>query len=165
MTSSSPSLKPDVTLSLTLPSHNSPCQALKPEERGIKLIQLLLACANHASSGNLHRADACLSRISHLASVSGDSMQRLASRFASALAVRLVRRWPGLFKALNHSGPTRVEHDQARAVFAQAFPYLGFTYTIIIRTLIQAMSNERVIHVVDLGSGNQNYGSQFSGAL
>ncbi|KAK3011655.1 hypothetical protein RJ639_011329 [Escallonia herrerae] len=86
--------------------------------------------------------------------VSGDSMQRLAARFASALAVRLVRHWPGLFKALNHSGPKRVERDQAWAIFARAFPYLGFTYAIIIRTLIQAMSNERVIHVVDLGSGD-----------
>ncbi|KAA8547883.1 hypothetical protein F0562_004312 [Nyssa sinensis] len=153
--SSSPLTKPDVTLSLTLPSP-SPVEALKPEERGIKLIQLLLKCANHASSGNLHRADACLRQISQLASVSGDSMQRLASWFASALAVRLVKRWPGLYKALNHSGPASAELDQARSIFTRAFPYLGFAYAVITRSLIQTMSasSERVIHIIDLGSGD-----------
>ncbi|XP_059624586.1 scarecrow-like protein 3 [Cornus florida] len=153
MSSSSLSLKPDVTLSLTL-SSPAPLEALKPEERGIKLIQLLLACANHASSGNLHRADACLRQISQLASVSGDSMQRLATRFASALAVRLVKRWPGLYKALNHAGPADVELDRARSIFTRAFPYMGFAYAIITRTLIQAMSDERIVHIIDLGSGD-----------
>lgn len=154
MSSSPTSLKPDVTLSLTLSSPNSDHHTLKLEERGIKLIQLLLACANHASSGNLQRADACLRKISGLASVSGDSMQRLAARFAFALAVRLVRRWPGLYKALNHAGPTSVEMEKALSIYAQAFPYLGFTYAIITRVLLQSMSEERVIHVVDLGSGD-----------
>ncbi|KAL3526624.1 hypothetical protein ACH5RR_011280 [Cinchona calisaya] len=69
--------KPDVTLTL---GPSSPIQDLKPEERGIKLIQLLLTCANHASSGNLHHADACLQQISQLASITGDCMQRLAAR-------------------------------------------------------------------------------------
>lgn len=154
MSSSPTSLKPDVTLSLTLSSPNSDHHTLKLEERGIKLIQLLLACANHASSGNLQHADACLRKISGLASVSGDSMQRLAARFAFALAVRLVRRWPGLYKALNHAGPTSVEMEKALSIYAQAFPYLGFTYAIITRVLLQSMSEERVIHIVDLGSGD-----------
>ncbi|CAL5324925.1 unnamed protein product [Camellia sinensis] len=149
MTSSSPPTKPDVTLSLTLPSPTA-----QPEERGIKLIQLLLTCANHASSGNLHRADACLRQISQLASVSGNSMQRLAARFASALAVRLIKRWPGLYKALNNARPASPEVDRAWSIFTQAFPYLGFAYAIITRTLIHTMSEERVIHIVDLGLGD-----------
>ncbi|KAK9271979.1 hypothetical protein L1049_002348 [Liquidambar formosana] len=154
MSSSSPSLKPDVTLSLMLSSPPS-IEALKPEERGIRLIQLLLTCATHASSGNLHRADACLRQISQLASVSGDSMQRLATRFASALAVRLVKRWPGLYKALNHTQqPQPPELGRAGSIFARAFPYLSFAHAIIARTLFQAMSEERVIHIVDLGSGD-----------
>lgn len=154
MSSSPPSLKPDVTLSLTLSSPNSDYHTIKPEERGIKLIQLLLSCANHTSSGNLQHADECLHKISGLASVSGDSMQRLAARFASALAVRLVRRWTGLYKALNHVRLTSAEMDRARSIYAQAFPYLGFGYAIIARVLLQSMSQERVVHIVDLGSGD-----------
>ncbi|KAJ0042604.1 hypothetical protein Pint_18964 [Pistacia integerrima] len=147
------SSKPEVTLPLTL----SPCPApqestVKPEERGIRLIQLLLTCAKHASSGNLHRADECLRQISPLSSMTGDSMQRLAARFASALAIRLVKRWPGLYKALNHHQQPKQEQDQTRTLFSKAFPYLGFAYATITRTLHQLMTTERVIHIIDLGS-------------
>ncbi|KAL8044241.1 hypothetical protein ABFX02_08G034000 [Erythranthe guttata] len=132
MSSASPSQKPDVTLSLNLSSPSpSPNDGLKPQERSVELIQLLLTCANHASSGNLRHADTCLRRISELASVSGDSMQRLAARFASALAARLVKRWPGLYKALNNGG-------------------LGL-----------AMSGEQVIHIIDLGSGDPKLWAPF----
>ncbi|XVF71297.1 hypothetical protein PTKIN_Ptkin12aG0025600 [Pterospermum kingtungense] len=151
-----PSPKPEVTLSLTLSPSTTSHEALKPEERGIRLIQLLLTCAKHASSGNLHRADECLRQISPLASVSGDSMQRLSARFASALAIRLVKRWPGLYKALSYTQLPKQELDQAKPLFGRAFPYLGLSYAIIARTLIKAMMGERVVHLVDLGSGNEN---------
>ncbi|KAJ4833106.1 hypothetical protein Tsubulata_001091 [Turnera subulata] len=158
MNSLAPLSKPEVTLSLTL-SSTSPAshdhETLKPEERGIRLIQLLLNCANHASSGNLHRADSCLSEISGLASATGDSMQRLAAWFASALATRLVKRWPGLYKSLNHTQQAKVVHlDRARALFSKTFPYLRFAYTIIARTLLHTMAHEQIIHIVDLGSGD-----------
>jgi hypothetical protein len=160
MNSTSPSSKPDVNLSLTLKSSDPACRppchvdqaALKPEERGILLIQLLLTCAKHTASGNLHHADACLRQISPLASVSGDPMQRLAARFAYALATRLVKRWPGLYKALNHSQPS----NKPEVLLDRPFPCLAFAYAIIARTLVHAMSEERVIHIVDLGSGDPN---------
>ncbi|KAK3212372.1 hypothetical protein Dsin_017078 [Dipteronia sinensis] len=156
-----PLLKPDVTLSLALPPCPSPQpqEALKPEERGIHLIQLLLTCAKHASSSNLHRADDCLRQISKLASVTGDSMQRLSARFASALAVLLVKRWPGLYKALNQNNKywPKQEHDRARRLFYQSFPYLGFSYAIMAQTLFHLMTDERVIHVIDLGSGDPKF--------
>lgn len=149
--STSQLLKPDVTLSL---GPSSPTQDLKPEERGIKLIQLLITCANHASSRNLHHADACLQQISHLATITGDPIQRLATRFASALAVRLIKRWPGLYKAMKQTQYSIFDLDQARSMFAQTFPYLGFAYAVMNRVLIQAMSGECLLHIVDLGSGD-----------
>ncbi|KAJ8751771.1 hypothetical protein K2173_025953 [Erythroxylum novogranatense] len=146
--------KPDVTLSLTL-SHSSACaQSLKAEERGIRLIKLLLECANHASSGNLHRADASLREITQLSSVTGDSMQRLATRFSSALAIRIVKCRPGIYKALNQAHKPILEFEKARSLFVRTFPYLGFAYTIIARTLCHAMASEPAIHIVDLGSGD-----------
>lgn len=164
--------KPDVVLSLKLspPSTTSfsPSNALhiddnqlqttssltKPEERGIILIQLLFNCAKHAASGNLRHADSCLSQISQLASVDGDSMQRLAARFASALAVRLVKRWPGLHKALNRAHWSKLELGPAQHEYSPSFPCLGFANAIIARTLVHSMSHERAIHIVDLGSGD-----------
>ncbi|KAK6154991.1 hypothetical protein DH2020_009239 [Rehmannia glutinosa] len=157
MSSSSQSQKPDVTLSLSLPQSPTTNDGLRPQERSVKLIQLLLTCANHVSSGNLHHADTCLRQISELASVTGDSMQRLAARFAAALAARLVKRWPGLYKALNNGGlgPVSYDVDHGRSIFIRLFPCLGFAYAVINRTLVQALLGERVIHVIDLGSSDQ----------
>ncbi|KAL4581949.1 hypothetical protein LXL04_006483 [Taraxacum kok-saghyz] len=152
--SSPPSMKPDVTLSLTIPSANH-SHSFKPEERGVKLIKLLLTCANHASLGDLHHADTCLRRISQLASVTGDSIQRLASRFAAALAYRIIRRWPGIYKALDNSEPKILNIGWARhahSMFSKSFPYMALVYGIVTQTLTQAMSWDRVIHIIDLGS-------------
>ncbi|PWA48984.1 transcription factor GRAS [Artemisia annua] len=163
MNSSSTTMKPDVTLSLTLPSPDL-AHSFKPEERGVKLIKLLLTCAKHASSGDLHRADTCLHRISQLASVTGDSMQRLAARFATALANRIIRRWPGLYSALNHS--ERMSTDlgwarQAHSTFPKSFPFMSFAYAVLTQTLVHAMSWDRVIHIVDLGSGDPQLWASF----
>ncbi|KAK4417566.1 Scarecrow-like protein 3 [Sesamum alatum] len=162
---SSSSQKPDVTLSLSLPLSPTTNDGLNPQERGVKLIQLLLTCANHVSAGNLHHADACLCQISTLASITGDPMQRLSGRFASALAARLVKRWPGLYKALNNGGPASCDLDRARSVLSRAFPCLSFAYAIINRTLIQAVSGEREIHVIDLGPGDPKLWVPFIRAL
>lgn len=169
--SSIPSLsKPDVTLSLNLsppsttsfsPSATSlhddnqlqTTSLTKNEERGIVLIQLLFNCAKHAASGNLRHADSCLSQITQIASIDGDSMQRLSARFASALAVRLVKRWPGLHKALNQAQWPKPELGRAQLASSPSFPCLGFAYAIIARTLVHSLSHEGAIHVVDLGSG------------
>ncbi|XP_058081306.1 scarecrow-like protein 3 [Magnolia sinica] len=159
MDSSPPLLKKpssDVTLTLTLNSHPPP-ETLKPEDRGLRLIQLLLTCVAHASSGNLHRADTCLRHISHLSSVSGDSMQRLAAWFASSLAARLIKRWPGLYRALSRPHhPTGPTGPRAWLAFSRALPYLGFAHTIIQRTVLRAMSDEQVVHIIDIGSGDPN---------
>ncbi|KAL5582089.1 hypothetical protein UlMin_014531 [Ulmus minor] len=160
---SPPTLKPDadVTLSLTLPSTtpSSPLttdpqlKALKSEERGIFLIQNLFTCAKHAASGNLHHADACLNQIAQLSSINGDSIQRLSARFASALAVRLVKRWPGLYKALNRS-QTGPKPELNRATTPPFLPCFSFAYAIIARNLVHSMAHQDAIHIVDLGSGD-----------
>lgn len=148
MGSTSAAMKPDVALTLCI-SSSEHFEHINPEERGILLIQLLLKCAMHAASGNLHRADACLQQISQHASVAGDSTQRLAARFASALAVRLVKRWPGLYKALNRKPSWLPGADWEGHIFG---PHLRLAYTIIAKTLTRTMAEERVIHILDTGS-------------
>ncbi|KAK8928827.1 Scarecrow-like protein 3 [Platanthera zijinensis] len=74
---------------------------LKSEERGLFLIHLLLNCTNHVAAGNIDQANAFLEHISLLASPEGDTMQRIASYFTEALARRLLRSWPGLYRAIN----------------------------------------------------------------
>lgn len=84
-------------------------------------------------------------------------MQRLAAHFASALATRLVKRWPGLYKALNHQQQPKQQLDRARSLFSLAFPFLGYSYAVIARTLVQLAATEGVIHIIDLGSCDQNF--------
>ncbi|KAL8231445.1 hypothetical protein R6Q57_001223 [Mikania cordata] len=156
-------MKPDVTLSLTPPSSNL-SHSFNPEERSVKLIQLLLTCANHASSGNIQRVDNCLHRISQLASMTGDPMQRLAARFSAALANRIIRRWSGVYKALNHSqlstSPDLSWAREAHLISFKSFPYMAFSYVVLTRTLVQAMSWDRVIHIVDMGFGDPQLWAQ-----
>ena len=73
---------------------------LKSEERGLCLIQLLVACANQVAAGSVEKANIGLEQISHLASPDGDTMQRIAAYFTEALADRMLKGWPGLHKAL-----------------------------------------------------------------
>ncbi|KAJ0981947.1 hypothetical protein J5N97_010202 [Dioscorea zingiberensis] len=127
--------------------------ALKPEERGIRLIQLLLACAAHVSSGNLSRADACLHRISAMSSPSGDSLQRLSSILASSFAARLLRcRLPGLLSAVL---PPR--KPPSPLTFARALPYIPFTHAVTTRALLRAIAHERIVHIVDLGAAAHSF--------
>ncbi|KAI4320367.1 hypothetical protein MLD38_033858 [Melastoma candidum] len=158
-----PVVKPDVTLSLGLPQvalavgGDGRGDEDGPEDRGEAMIKLLMLCAMDVSSGNLHRADAYLRQITGLASVSGDPAQRLAAWFAKALAVRLLKRWPGLHKAINHyawSSELGSSSVPVQPIFTPCFPFLGLAYRIIVNNLLRVISMETVVHFVDLGSGD-----------
>ncbi|KAM0937935.1 putative transcription factor GRAS family [Dioscorea sansibarensis] len=146
-TSPTPSTSPEPAKLLQHHLSTNPT-SLKPEERGLRLIQLLLAGATHVSSGNLHRADACLHLVSAMSSPSGDSMQRLSSILASSLAARVLRRrLPGLLSAVL---PPRKPLNPL--TFTRALPYIPFTHTVTSAALLRAIAHERIVHVVDLSA-------------
>lgn len=126
---------------------------LKSEERGLCLIHLLLTCAKHVTSGNFDHANLALDQISHLASPEGDTMQRIASYFSEALANRILKSWPGLYKAL-HSTKISIGNDSilSRKTFFDRFPYLKLAFVIANQTIIEAMEGEKMVHVVDLNA-------------
>ncbi|VVB00657.1 unnamed protein product [Arabis nemorensis] len=147
------------TMSLTRPTliaSTSPFHCLKdlkPEERGLYLIHLLLTCANHVASGSLQNANSALEQLTHLASPDGDTMQRIAAYFTEALANRILKSWPGLYKALNAT-QTRTnnvsEEIHVRRLFFDMFPILKVSYLITNRAIIEAMEGEKMVHVIDL---------------
>ncbi|XP_031110795.1 scarecrow-like protein 3 [Ipomoea triloba] len=126
---------------------------LKPEERGLYLIHLLLTCANHVAGGALDSANVALDQISHLASPDGDTMQRIASYFAEALADRILRSWPGLYKAL-HSTRLPVLSDQvtAKKILYDLFPFLKVAFMVTNQAIIEAMEGEKLVHIIDLNA-------------
>ncbi|XP_050234247.1 scarecrow-like protein 3 [Mercurialis annua] len=139
------------------PGYGSPYpwpRELKSEERGLYLIHLLLACANHVASGNVENANMSLEHISHLASADGDTMQRIAAYFTEALADRILKRcWPGLQKALNFTKKSLVSEEiLVQRLFFELFPFLKLAYVITNQAIVEAMEGEKVVHIIDLNS-------------
>lgn len=136
------------------PSPGSPYpwpREMRSEERGLCLIHLLVACANHVASGNVENANIGLEYISHLASPDGDTMQRIAAYFSEALANRILKGWPGLHKALNSTKIASVaEEILVQKLFYEFCPFLKLSYVITNQAIMEAMEGEKVIHIIDL---------------
>ncbi|MBA0872014.1 hypothetical protein Goshw_004677 [Gossypium schwendimanii] len=126
---------------------------LKPEERGLWLIRLLVACANHVAAGSLENANIGLEQISHLASPDGDTMQRIAAYFTEALANRMLKAWPGLHKALNSTKISSVPDEiLVQKLFFELCPFLKLAYIITNQAIVEAMEGEKMVHIIDLNS-------------
>lgn len=126
---------------------------MKSEERGLCLIHLLLACANHVASGSVENANIGLEYITHLASPNGDTMQRIAAYFIEALADRMLKSWPGLHKALNSTKISfAAEELLAQKLFFEFCPFLKLSYVITNQAILEAMEGEKVVHIIDLHS-------------
>ncbi|KAI3448834.1 hypothetical protein Pfo_005499 [Paulownia fortunei] len=126
---------------------------MRSEERGLCLIHLLVACANHVAAGSIENANIGLEYISHLASPDGDTMQRIAAYFTEALADRMLKGWPGLHKALNSTKITSVEEEiLAQKLFFEFCPFLKLSYVITNQAILEAMEGEKVVHIIDLNS-------------
>ncbi|PIM98636.1 hypothetical protein CDL12_09932 [Handroanthus impetiginosus] len=126
---------------------------LKPEERGLYLIHLLVTCANHVASGSLENANIALDQISHLASPDGDTMQRIASYFSEALADRILKTWPGVYKAFRSTKISVVaEEILVRKMFFEFLPFMKVAFVISNQAIIEAMEGEKMVHVIDLNA-------------
>ncbi|KAK1318203.1 Scarecrow-like protein 3 [Acorus calamus] len=128
---------------------------MRPEDRGVYLIQLLNRCARDVSLGALDGANACLDCISLLASPDGDAIQRVSSYFTQALASRVLRRsFPGVFRALTHSSsatsPTAAESLLVRRHYFDLCPFLKLSFLAANQSILDAMEGERVVHAIDL---------------
>lgn len=126
---------------------------LKSEDRGLYLIHLLLTCATHVANGSLENANLIFDQISHLASPDGDTMQRIASYFTEALADRILKTWPGLYKALHSTEISLFSEDiVARKMFFEFFPFLKAAFVITNQAIIEAMEGEKMVHIIDLNA-------------
>ncbi|WCJ39014.1 scarecrow-like 3 [Euphorbia peplus] len=139
------------------PGYGSPypwLRELKSEERGLYLIHLLIACANHVAAGSVENANISLEHISHLASAEGDTMQRIAAYFTEALADRILKKgWPGLHKALTFTKKSLLSEEiLVQRLFFELFPFLKLSYVISNQAIIEAMEGEKMVHIIDLNS-------------
>ncbi|EXC10446.1 hypothetical protein L484_008612 [Morus notabilis] len=123
------------------------------EERGLYLIRFISACAYYVAAGSLENANIGLEQISHLTSPDGDPIQRMVAYFTEALADRVLRSWPGLYKALNSTKIVSVDEEiLVQRLFYELCPFLKLAYAITNQAIFEAMEGEKMIHIVDLNS-------------
>ncbi|KAI4302497.1 hypothetical protein MLD38_038233 [Melastoma candidum] len=144
-----------MSLSSGIGSSYPSSRELKSEERGLSLIQLLVNCANHVACGDVNASNMYLDRISHLASPDGDSMQRIAAYFSHALALRILKPWTGVDKALNSTRINSVlEGILVGRLFFDLCPFLKLLYLVMNQAIIEALEREMVVHIIDLNSSD-----------
>ncbi|KAK7258114.1 hypothetical protein RIF29_32566 [Crotalaria pallida] len=125
----------------------------KSEERGLCLIHLLIACANHVAHNNLENANIIFDQISMLASPDGDTMQRIAAYFTEALADRILKGWPGIHRALNSTRMTMISDEiLVQKLFYELFPFLKLAFVFTNQAILEAMEGEKMIHIIDLNA-------------
>nr|ATG83504.1 GRAS4 transcription factor [Salvia miltiorrhiza] len=131
------------------------------------LKQLLIACAEIVSEADIvpfserkvaaSAAETVMDIIQGRVSVSGDPLQRLGAYILEALRARLLLSGSLIFKKLKcnePSGPELMSHMQ---LLSQICPYYRFAYTSATAVILEAMQNEKRIHIIDfqIAQGSQ----------
>ncbi|XP_040385121.1 GRAS family protein RAM1-like [Oryza brachyantha] len=123
-------------------------EAEQEQDSGLQLVHLLLACADMVSKGDQPAALRHLHLLRRVASPLGDSMQRVASYFADALAARL-----SLSPSASASPlplPPSPETLKVYQILYQACPYIKFAHFTANQAIFEAFHGEDRVHVVDL---------------
>lgn len=123
---------------------------------GMKLVRLLIACAEAVACRDRSHASVLLSELRANALVHGSSFQRVASCFVQGLADRLALVQP--FGAVGFAAPIMNIMDVSTEKKEEAFtlvyencPNIQFGHFVANETILEAFEGESFFHVVDLG--------------
>ncbi|KAF0895081.1 hypothetical protein E2562_006788 [Oryza meyeriana var. granulata] len=135
-------------------------EAEQEQDSGLQLVHLLLACADFVSKGDQPAALRHLHLLRRVATPLGDSMQRVASYFADALAARLSLSPASASPSPRASGaaaatapypfPPSPETLKIYQILYQACPYIKFAHFTANQAIFEAFHGEDRVHVVDL---------------
>ncbi|RLM58774.1 DELLA protein GAI-like [Panicum miliaceum] len=134
-------------------------EAEQEQDSGLQLVHLLLACADFVSKGDQPSALRHLHLLRRVASPLGDSMQRVASYFADALAARLsLSSNPSSSSSSSGAGagvapytfPPSPDTLKIYQILYQACPYIKFAHFTANQAIFEAFHGEDRVHVVDL---------------
>ncbi|KAI4336281.1 hypothetical protein L6164_014825 [Bauhinia variegata] len=123
---------------------------------GIRLVQLLISCAEAVACRDKSHASVLLSELRANALVFGSSFQRVASCFVQGLADRLALIQP--VGAVGVVDPMMNIMDAASEKMEEAFslvyeicPHIQFGHFVANSTILEAFEGKSFVHVVDLG--------------
>ncbi|KAA8526156.1 hypothetical protein F0562_007744 [Nyssa sinensis] len=126
---------------------------LEGDSSGLRLLGLLLQCAECVAMDNLEDATKLLPEISELSSPFGTSPERVAAYFAEALHARIISSYLGTYSPLNIKALV-LSHSQKICNALQSYnsisPLIKFSHFTANQAIFQALDGEDRVHVIDL---------------
>lgn len=123
------------------------------ESTGLKLLGLLLQCAECVAMDNLNFANDLLPEITELSSPFGTSPERVAAYFAQALQARVVSSCLGAYSPLTAKSVTLTQSQRIFNAFQSynsVSPLVKFSQYTANQAIFQALNGEDRIHIIDL---------------
>ncbi|XP_068651850.1 GRAS family protein RAD1-like [Aristolochia californica] len=132
-------------------------EASEEEENGadgMRLVQLLVACAEAVACRDRSQASLLLSELRANAMVFGTSFQRVASCFVQGLDDRLALVQPlgavGVMAPATAGVSTEMKEEASCLVY-EVCPHIQFGHFVANASILEAFEGEKSVHVVDLG--------------
>ncbi|XP_006357876.1 scarecrow-like protein 23 [Solanum tuberosum] len=120
---------------------------------GLRLLGLLLQCAEFVAMENLDEAANLLPEIAELSSPFGSSAERVAAYFAESLSARIISSHLRFYSPLNLKSLT-LTHSQKLFTALQSYntisPLIKFSHYTANQAIYQALEGEDHVHVIDL---------------
>ncbi|XAR52842.1 hypothetical protein NMG60_11021147 [Bertholletia excelsa] len=123
------------------------------ESLGLRLLGLLLQCAECVAMDNLDDASDLLPEISELSSPFGSSPERVAAYFAEALQARIISSCLGTYSPLSIKALTQSQSQKicnALQSYNSVSPLIKFSHFTANQAIFQALDGEDFVHVIDL---------------
>ncbi|KAF5730928.1 hypothetical protein HS088_TW19G00530 [Tripterygium wilfordii] len=123
---------------------------------GMRLVQLLIACAEAVACRDKSHASALLSELRSNALVFGSSFQRVASCFVQGLSDRLSLVQPlgtvgFVAPTMNIMDTAFEKREEALRLVYELCPHIQFGHFVANSAILEAFEGESNVHVVDLG--------------
>lgn len=126
---------------------------IEEESTGLRLLGLLLQCAECVAMDNLNNATDLLPEIAELSSPFGSSPERVGAYFAHALQARVISSCLGTYSPLTAKTVTLTQSHRifnALQSYNSISPLVKFSHFTANQAIFQALDGEDRIHVIDL---------------
>ncbi|KAL0301730.1 UNVERIFIED_CONTAM: Scarecrow-like protein 23 [Sesamum radiatum] len=121
------------------------------DSTGLRLLGLLLQCAECVAIDNLDDAGRLLPEIAELSSPFGSSAQRVGAYFADALSSRIISSYLGTYSPLSPFSKTHVQKRlSAVQIYNSVAPLIKFSHFTANQAIQQAVDGADHVHVIDL---------------